>query len=77
MVMHFLCIQKKDWPIDPPDFWAKRANKPFIFLGLIKDITSDSASQLSSLCMYFAVKTAIIGHLIALVNESLFHLVFS
>ena len=28
--------KKEDWPTDPPDFQAKRANKPFIFLGLIK-----------------------------------------
>ena len=26
--------KKKDQPTDPPDFQAKRANKPFIFLGL-------------------------------------------
>ena len=43
--LHFLCVQIKkkkkkrdekiDLPTDPPDFQAKRANKPFIFLGLI------------------------------------------
>ena len=27
----FLKKKKKDQPTDPPDVWAKRANKPFIF----------------------------------------------
>ena len=35
----FLCPdlkkKKKDRPTDPPDFQAKRANKPLIFLGII------------------------------------------
>ena len=28
--------KKKDWPTDPPNFQAKRANKRFIFLGLMQ-----------------------------------------
>ena len=43
MTLHFFCVQnlkkkkkkKKDRPADPPDFQLKKANKPFIFLGLI------------------------------------------
>ena len=33
MILHFFCIKKKkkDRPTDPPNFQAKRANKPFIF----------------------------------------------
>ena len=30
--------KKKDWPTNPPNFQAKRANTPFIFSGLIKSI---------------------------------------
>ena len=45
-VLHFFCTQilkrkkekKKDRPTDPPDFRAKRANKPFIFLDLMQNI---------------------------------------
>ena len=37
MTLHLFCVQnlkkKKDRPTDSPDFQAKRANKPFIFLG--------------------------------------------
>ena len=37
---YFFCVQnfkkkKQSRPTDPPNFQAKRANKPFIFLGLI------------------------------------------
>ena len=51
MVLHFFCIQifngeKKDRPTDLPDFWAKRANKPFIFLGLIFDDIFSKFKQL-------------------------------
>ena len=43
MILHFFCVQikkkKKSYqPTDPPDFQAKRANRPFIFLGLMKYI---------------------------------------
>ena len=30
---HTGMVNKKDRPTDPPKFQAKRANKPFIFLG--------------------------------------------
>ena len=43
MILYFFCVQilkkkkrqKKDQPTNPPNFQAKRANKPFIVLGLI------------------------------------------
>ena len=28
--------KKEDQPTDSPNFWTKRTNKPFIFLGLIE-----------------------------------------
>ena len=37
-ILYFFCIQvkkKNDGPTDPPNFQAKRTNKPFIFLGLM------------------------------------------
>ena len=43
MILHIMYVQikskkkkrkKKDWPTDPPNFRAKRTNKPYIFLGL-------------------------------------------
>ena len=33
MILQIICVQirKKNQPTDPPNFQAKRANKPFIF----------------------------------------------
>ena len=42
--------KKKDWPTDPPNFQAKRANKPFIFLGLFLSMSKKFCSQFIKIC---------------------------
>ena len=37
--------KKKDQPTDPPGFWAERANKLFIFLGLSEDFDHKNLSE--------------------------------
>ena len=39
MILYLCPDFKKDRPTDPPNFHAKRANKPFIFSGLIVMVT--------------------------------------